>query len=191
MKYQLIHNSIVYFCFVINKMSKTENICEKSDDKSIVFEKSSFERFGDDLIELILSYLTISDAFSLECLSKQVQSLIFNKILNLDLIDGHKSTTINNYKKFEYILTKFKNLETFSGICFDERVIRIIANNCHHLTNISIDFREVTDIPSDHLIYFAQKCGPNLQSLKFEGLSDEQIRQLLPFFTRIAYNNCR
>ena len=166
-------------------MSKTENICEKSDDKSIVFEKSSFERLGDDLIELIFSYLPLYDKLCLEFLSKQVQSLIYNKELTLKMKIKDKSYEIGNHKRFEYILTKLKNLETLTGLRFDERVIQIIAEKCHHLKNISIDFHDITDIPSDSLIFLPQKCGPNIRSLKFEGLSDEQIRQLLPFLPEL------
>jgi hypothetical protein len=40
---------------------------------------NSFERFGDDLCEVLLSFLPISDKIKFECVSKQWQTLIFNK----------------------------------------------------------------------------------------------------------------
>ncbi|CAG2182036.1 unnamed protein product, partial [Oppiella nova] len=35
--------------------------------------KNSFDRYGDDLCEVILSYLSLEDCFRFECLSKQWQ----------------------------------------------------------------------------------------------------------------------
>jgi hypothetical protein len=54
-------------------------------------EFNSFHRFGDDLCELLLSYVTISDKIALECVSKQWQRLIFNK---------QKSVSITNREKW-------------------------------------------------------------------------------------------
>ena len=50
--------------------------------KSIRDEKyssDSFERFGDDLCELLLSYLSVKQKKRFECVSKQWQRLVFNK----------------------------------------------------------------------------------------------------------------
>ena len=47
-------------------------------DKNFI-TKDSMLRFGDDLTELILSYLTLEDKIRLECVSKQWQRLVFNK----------------------------------------------------------------------------------------------------------------
>jgi hypothetical protein len=49
------------------------------------YEFCSFDRFGDDFCELILSYLTMSDKIVLECVSKQLQRLIFNKQKKLSI----------------------------------------------------------------------------------------------------------
>jgi hypothetical protein len=35
------------------------------------YSKNSFYRFGDDLCELLLSYLTLEDKFRFECVSKK------------------------------------------------------------------------------------------------------------------------
>src|SRR5579875_1847385 len=43
------------------------------------FSCDSMERFGDDLCELILSYLLSEDCHRLQCVSKQWQRLIYNK----------------------------------------------------------------------------------------------------------------
>jgi len=40
--------------------------------------KESFDRISDNLCELLLSYLSISESVKFECVSKQWRSLIFN-----------------------------------------------------------------------------------------------------------------
>ncbi len=58
-------------------MKIKEIINEKKTESG--FNCDSFERFGDDLCELLLSYLSISDKIHFECVSKQWQRLILNK----------------------------------------------------------------------------------------------------------------
>ena len=83
--------------------------------------KDSFERFGDHLSELIVSYLTIEDKFRFQCLSKQWQRIVFNRqsILNIfwnDLNFGRKLINIfrqdfpEKYNTIEICLQKMKNL---------------------------------------------------------------------------------
>jgi hypothetical protein len=40
---------------------------------------NSFDRFGDDLCQHLLSYLLVSHKIRYECVSKQWQQLIYNK----------------------------------------------------------------------------------------------------------------
>ncbi len=49
---------------------KTREVNYKSRTKS-GFKFGSFERFGDDLCQLLLSFLPISDKIKFECVSKQ------------------------------------------------------------------------------------------------------------------------
>jgi hypothetical protein len=49
--------------------------------------RDSFDRFGDDLCELILSYLEIYYTFYYQCVSKQWSRLIYNRQSTLTL--GH------------------------------------------------------------------------------------------------------
>ena len=44
-----------------------------------VYSKDSMDRFGDDLTELILSYLTLEDKIRLECVSKQWKRCVFQR----------------------------------------------------------------------------------------------------------------
>ena len=54
-----------------------------------IYIKNSFERFGDDLTELVLSYISFEDCFHYKCVSKQWKQLIFNKQKHLNI--RHKS----------------------------------------------------------------------------------------------------
>jgi hypothetical protein len=44
-----------------------------------MYSKDSFDRFGDDLCQLLLSYLSIEEKISFECVSKQWKELVFDK----------------------------------------------------------------------------------------------------------------
>ena len=49
-----------------------------------VYAKNSMDRFGDDLTEEVLQYLTFEDKIRLECVSEQWQRCVFNKKFVLD-----------------------------------------------------------------------------------------------------------
>ena len=46
---------------------------------STIYSRDSLDRYGDDLIELILSYIQFEDCFHFRCVSKQFNRLLFNK----------------------------------------------------------------------------------------------------------------
>ena len=58
------------------------------------YPKNSFDRYGDDLCGLVLSYLSLEDCFRFECLSKQWQRLVFKRQHSLivvnDFIDNRE-----------------------------------------------------------------------------------------------------
>src|ERR1700724_630875 len=65
-----------------DKRVKTNQEIEDRSEESVIGGKAlkaSFDRFGDDLSELIVSYLTIEDKFRFQCLSKQWRTLGFNR----------------------------------------------------------------------------------------------------------------
>src|ERR1700742_1219806 len=78
-----------------------------------VYAKDSFERFGDDLTEVILSYLRLKDKFRFECISKQWQRFVFSaeQVLKISCCNRFLMTNsiINNYK-FRTYLKKMKNI---------------------------------------------------------------------------------
>ncbi|CAG2165666.1 unnamed protein product [Oppiella nova] len=76
-----------------------------------VYPKDSIDRFGDDLCEVLLSYLSFEDRFRCECLSKQCQRVIFTT--QSELLLTHKLyVQLKLYSKsadltqFELILKK-------------------------------------------------------------------------------------
>ena len=71
------------------------------------FAKDSMEKFGDDLTELILQYLTLEDKVRLECVSKQWRRLVFNKQFTIEIdsdsVKGfrfYRNNTLNVYRLF-------------------------------------------------------------------------------------------
>ena len=111
-----------YYILDINYL-KLNNIISHnySSSQMKVYAKNSFDRFGDDLTELILQYLTFEDKIRLECVSKQWRRLVFNKQFVFH-IDCFNSVDINSIDKLfireqrmnklflESILKKFPNI---------------------------------------------------------------------------------
>ena len=73
------------------------------------YRKDSFDRFGDDLTELILSFLWFEDKIRLECVSKQWKRCVFQKqfVIELNFFRHLKSCSgevdnsySNNYPHF-------------------------------------------------------------------------------------------
>jgi len=54
---------------------------------SQIYSKDSFDRFGDDLMEVLLNYLSIEQNFKYESVSNQWQRLVFNKQNHLTIVD--------------------------------------------------------------------------------------------------------
>ena len=180
----------------MSKSQKKSN-CGKSQVTTTSEVKSSLDRFGDDLTELIVSYLSITDKIRFECLSKQIQSLVYNKqnSLRITLIRSADNLTelilkpsktsryqSVNHSAFGAVLKKLKFLRSIrieGRMTVDSQLIHTIAENCQNLKHLWITVRFITDISAECLKVLAQRLGPTLQSLKFDGLSDKQMRQLL------------
>ena len=79
---------------------------------SFISMKSSFDRFGDDLIELVLSYLSLKKCFRFRCVSKQWKRLIFNKQKHLDLSRNSHSNEL------EIILKNCANIRSIVVVSF-------------------------------------------------------------------------
>ena len=125
-----------------------------------IYSKDSFDRFGDDLSELVLSYLTFEDQIRLECVSKQWKRLVFSPIYPKELIIGSKLSEFviifgNRHKvvdlaTIESILRKCQNIgsihviEDLKNEEIMNRVFELIVKYCLNLTQIQSDFDGLT-----------------------------------------------
>src|SRR5690349_706903 len=158
----------------VKRLKTNEEMSEE-----VMGRKSSFDRFGDDLTEELLRYLTVDDRLRLECLNRTIKSFIFKSVYilkiskdcfltnKLTLITSeHKSYFHFNHQNFESMIRKLKNL---SNIEFDEEVVidstalKTIADNCHHLKSLTIGPNRRLSYES--IEYFGRKCGAKLKSL--------------------------
>ncbi|CAG2168725.1 unnamed protein product [Oppiella nova] len=119
------------------------------------YPKDSFDRFGDDLCEVILSYLSFEDCFRFECLSKQWQRSVFTSrhIFSVSDIMPKKSQfneiTDNGWKALESVVKKWTHI-TDIHIDIDsqdmERVFEILMNSYKHLKTIDVRFKPRIDV---------------------------------------------
>ena len=152
---------------------------------STIYSKNSFDRFGDDLCEYVLSFIEFKDSFRLSCVSKQWKRLIFNKQKHL-LID-------NSFKIYflEKLKIVFKNCLNIRSIGFSSDIIEayktyifnyIISNTNINLNEIECDFELLTE---DMFKEFCQMFGHNLKTIYFKGycILNEDISMLCPNVT--------
>ena len=199
---------------LISDTSKIESYCsEKKNEISCEaknkYSKLSFDRFGDDLTELIISYLPIKEKFRFECLSKRIQSLIFNKQAKLILTSDQTETNririrntirVNNpmigiNKRLESVLIKMNALtnieiigDTFVspyGIDLNE-VLLLLANNCRHLNSLVILNISISNVSDQTITYFGQRCGNKIKELSvFCQPWHGMVNQLLSWMTNL------
>src|SRR5882724_11014278 len=103
---------------------------------SQIYSKDSFDRFGDDLCEYVLSYLTFKDVFRYSCISRQWHSLVFNKqnVFNFCDIFGKDlyKEIIIDLKTFESILKKCPNITSvfnrYTNVINNNEILDLIIN---------------------------------------------------------------
>src|SRR5215510_10343235 len=84
----------------------------KTDDRQDIQEmrqmRDSFERFGDDLSQVVVSYLPFEDRFRCQCVSKHIQRTVFTTQTDLDL------SRYSFYKLFKQMdsINSFTNIVT-------------------------------------------------------------------------------
>ena len=137
--------------------------------------KSSFERFGDDLIELLLSYIAFEDCFHYKCVSKQWKRLVFNKQNKLTICMRSKISfflQLNdelNLRSIEQILdncANIKSLEIRRDLVLQvnlNKLFELIIKKCNYLSEIefySVDYLDMSTIE----IFFT-KFGANLKTI--------------------------
>ncbi|XP_054155961.1 uncharacterized protein LOC128954407 [Oppia nitens] len=160
-------------------------------------KKDSFDRFGDDLCQLLLQYLPIDDRLRLESVSKQWLALIFNT--QTDLVFDRKllkTMSLNSWhyyyqsiKLFEVIVSKCPNI-TAVTISDGSRLpgcvhainsfMNLLIINCHRLRHISIkhDYYCQWSVIDRTFERFFRRFGRQLLTFKFEGTNHEFNKQL-------------
>ena len=134
-----------------------------------VFAKDSFDRFGDDLTEVILQYLNIDDKFRFECLNKRIRTLIFNRQYELGIYIPFKSLEVQYLPiifKYRKIMKKLVHLTRViiqtQDLRADEYGVKAILMNisqfCCHVTELRILCNQFT--PNNRSIkYIGERMG--------------------------------
>ncbi|CAG2100606.1 unnamed protein product [Medioppia subpectinata] len=149
----------------MKKMTPTKTSLVTADDtedediqQPRIYAKNSFDRFGDDLFGLLLSYLSLYESFVCECVSKQFQRTVFESVVDITIHDmtfwyeKRSRTDINYMQMLATIGRKCSHIHTIDcrriSNTFTKQlpeVLPIFRDNCPHLRHIYCDFDENTD----------------------------------------------
>ncbi|CAG2166139.1 unnamed protein product [Oppiella nova] len=124
------------------------------------YPKDSFERFGDDLCQLILSYLSFKECFQFECLSKQWQRLVFKNVDSLILSD----------KQLLKLPVRFR------------RLLSSVVRKCANITSIDI---EINSEATERVFKVFMNSYKNLNVIHVRG--DEDLDLLKVFVNHYKY----
>ena len=94
------------------------------------FPKDSFDRFGDDLTELIVSYLWFEDKLRLQCVSKQWRRYVYQKQYGLVINNLDSKQTISSLRQ----LTRRNSDQSNDRI--DRKALESILKKCRFITTI-------------------------------------------------------
>ena len=133
------------------------------------YRKDSMDRFGDDLTELIVSYLWFEDKVRLECVSKQWRRYVYQKQFTIEFsYSSHNNlrTLVVNTKD-----TGPRYMRTSEKI-FKRKELESLLNKCPNITKVIILLKY---IKNNELSLFGQYC-PRLKSLGFEINSEEDLQ---------------
>ena len=151
-----------------------------------VYAKNSFNRFGDDLTELILQYLTFEDKVRLECVSKQWRRLVFNKQFTIELKPnlGRKNSFERvfddrrqmNEQHLESVLKKCPNIIRVElSLSVNSSVLSLISQYCPNIKSLShLTYKDSIDLD------FGQHYGHKLEELCLYD-NYEKIKEFLRF----------
>ena len=107
---------------MFDNSADTQNL---NDSVNKFYGKDSMLRFGDDLTEEILQYLTLEDKIRLECVSKQWQRLIYNKQYKICIF-------LKLYKKNILWLLMQKGRQSA------EQVLESVLKKCPNITSVDL-----------------------------------------------------
>ncbi|CAG2101957.1 unnamed protein product [Medioppia subpectinata] len=132
---------------ITTTMTKLETRDEAIKRQPTIYPKNSFDRYGDDLCQLLLSYLTFEDRFRCECVSKQFKRTVFASVIDIQISDRlikqiqvlkqpiHQimATIAMKCPKLEIIDCRGLILKYDDNI---PEVLGIFRDNCPHLRDI-------------------------------------------------------
>ncbi|XP_054155977.1 uncharacterized protein LOC128954423 [Oppia nitens] len=152
--------------------------------------KDSFDRFGDDLCQLLLTNLSIDDKLRLQSVSKQWLALIFNTETDLvfcrKLLDRMSLDSIRDYyqtiKLFQVIVRKCPNITAviISEVSLLDRFLDLLMIYCHRLRHIclKLDYDGHLSVIDRAFECFFRQFGQQLLTFKFNGYSIDYNKQL-------------
>jgi len=121
------------------------------------------DRFGDDLTELILSFLAFEDKVKLQCVSKQWRRVIFNKQFLIEIIDPKTYGSRPGEHNLPKLIRKVHRKWTL-----DFASLEILLKKCPNLNDISTD-----QVLEREFLELINKYCPRLKSLRVKGVSDD------------------
>ena len=99
-----------------------------TNDYSLVYERDSMERFGDDLTEEVIQYLWLEEKVKFEYVSKQWQRLVFNKQIELHLNSYRDSHRMNSLY-YLFVCKKYVHK-------FDRRILKSVLMKCPNISRV-------------------------------------------------------
>ena len=149
------------------------------------YSRDSFDRFGDDLTELILSFMSFEDKTRLQFVCRQWQRCIFEKTSEVRIVKESKLMKIcRRITRFEKssntraMISCLKNCRNVRRVTLENvrnfEALPMIGRYCPHIR--SLDYR-VTDVKA---LSFFRDYGHKLEELDL--YSDEKhVKQFLDF----------
>ena len=175
------------------------------------FSHDSFDRFGDDLNEEVLQYLTFSDKVRLECVSKQWKRCIFQRqslfefdehfdgrmntlnqlIMNEEVGSDRKKEKVNRIEKsvLESVLKKCpKMIKIILKVYIEGIDVSLFGKYCSHLKALELNCNYLKDVS---LLEFAKKFGHKLKEIEFHEYCKRKLASNLKKFLQFCPNLIR
>ncbi|CAG2166995.1 unnamed protein product, partial [Oppiella nova] len=140
---------------------------------SQIYSKDSFDRFGDDLCEFIVSFLSIGHKFRFQCVCRQWQRLVFNRQLVLDIDRTFNVKFATELPQLKTILKKCRHIRSFknSHLVLSDSHMKYMIRYCRHLTDIHV-MCAATDVSRKTIKRFFYTFGPQLNAITCELLNN-------------------
>ena len=91
------------------------------------------DRFGDDLTELILSYLPLKDKIKLECVSKQSKRCVFEKQFVINITDKTKYGRRDKNNSLNKLFGRSDEIKQL-----DEQTVESVVKKCPNIKRVII-----------------------------------------------------